>query len=148
MVMALIPWRPWREIDVLRREMDHIWDRFSGEKPLEWAGKEWAPSLDVSETQDKVVVKAEAPGIDPKELDISLSNGVLTLKGEKKKESEEKGGDYHLVERSYGSFSRAVRLPAEVQEDKVKASHKDGILTITLPKTERAKERAIKIEVE
>lgn len=146
--MALIPWRPWREVEILRREMDRIWDRFSGEKPLEWSGREWTPSLDVSETQDKVVVKAEAPGIDPKEMEISLSNGVLTLKGEKRKAREEKGENYHLVERSYGSFSRSVRLPAEVQEDKVKASYKDGILTITLPKTERAKERAIKIEVE
>ena len=146
--MALIPWRPWREVEILRREMDRLWDRFSGEKPLEWSGGEWTPSLDVSETQDKVVVKAEAPGIDPKEMEISLSNGVLTLKGEKRKAREEKGENYHLVERSYGSFSRSVRLPAEVQEDKVKASYKDGILTITLPKTERAKERAIKIEVE
>jgi HSP20 family protein len=148
MVMALMPWRPWREMDALRREMDRIWDRFSGEKPAEWSGGEWTPSVDVSESQDKIVVKAEAPGIDPKGLDISLSNGVLTLKGEKKKEREEKGENYHLVERGYGSFSRSVRLPAEVAEDKVKASYKDGILTITLPKSERAKERAIKIEVE
>ena len=109
--MALIPWRPGREIDVLRREMDRIWDRFSGERPTEWPGGEWAPSMDVSESQDKIVVKAEAPGIDPKELDISLSNGVLTLKGEKKKAREEKGENYHLVERGYGSFSRSVRIP-------------------------------------
>jgi HSP20 family protein len=128
--------------------MDRIWDRFSGDKPAEWAGREWTPSVDVSESHDKIVVKAEAPGIDPKELDISLSSGVLTVKGEKKKEREEKSENYHLVERGYGAFSRSVRLPAEVQEDKVRASYKDGILTITLPKTERAKERAIKIEVE
>jgi HSP20 family protein len=147
MAMALIPWRPWRELDVLRREVNHLWDRFTGEKPIEWLGGEWAPSLDVSETKDKVVVKAEAPGIDPKEMDISLSGGVLTIKGEKKKEREEKDENYHLVERSYGSFSRSVRLPAEVQEDKIKAQYKDGVLTITLPKTEQAKERAIKIEV-
>jgi HSP20 family protein len=146
--MALIPWRPWRELDVVRREMDHLWDRFTGEKPIEWLKGEWVPSLDVSETKDRVVVRAEAPGLDPKEIDISLSGGVLTLKGEKKKEREEKDENYHLVERSYGSFSRSVRLPAEVQEDTVKASYKDGILTIALPKTERAKERAIKIAVE
>jgi HSP20 family protein len=145
MNMALIP---WQEIDAMRREMDRIWDRFSGGKPLEWSGGEWTPSLDVSESKDRIVVKAEAPGIDPREVDISLSNGVLTLKGEKKKESEEKGENYHLVERSYGAFSRSVQLPAEVEEDKVKASYKDGILTITLPKSARAKERAIKIEVE
>jgi HSP20 family protein len=146
--MALIPRRPWREMDVLRRGTDSLWDRFTGERPTEWLRGEWVPSLDVSETKDKVVVKAEAPGIDPKEIDISLSNGILTLKGEKKKEREEKDESYHLIERSYGSFSRSVRLPAEVQEDQVKASYKDGILTITLPKTERAKERSIKIEVE
>jgi HSP20 family protein len=146
--MALIPWRPWRELDVLRREMDSLLDRFSGERPIEWLKGEWVPSLDVCETKDKVVVKAEAPGIDPKDIGISLSNGVLTLKGEKKKEREEKDESYHLIERGYGSFSRSVRLPAEVQEDKVTASYKDGVLTITLPKTEQAKERAIKIEVE
>jgi HSP20 family protein len=145
--MALIPRRHWRDMDVLRRGMDSLWDRFTGERPTEWLRGEWVPSLDVSETKDKVVVKAEAPGIDPKEIDISLSNGILTLKGEKKKEREEKDESYHLIERSYGSFSRSVRLPAEVQEDQVKASYKDGILTITLPKTERAKERSIKIEV-
>jgi HSP20 family protein len=128
--------------------MDSLWDRVTGERPVEWLKGEWVPSLDVSETKDKVVVKAEAPGIDPKEIDISLSSGILTLKGEKKKEREEKDENYHLIERSYGSFSRSVRLPTEVQEDKVKASYKDGVLTITLPKTERAKERAIKIEVE
>jgi HSP20 family protein len=146
--MALIPWRPWREMDVLRREMDRIWERFSGERPGELAAGEWSPSLDVSESEDRIVVKAEAPGMDPKKIDISLSNGVLTLKGEKKREREEKNENFHLVERSYGSFSRSVRLPAEVAEDKVKANYKDGILTITLPKTEKAKERAIKIEVE
>ena len=146
--MALIPWRPWRELDLLRREMDNLWNRFTGERPIEWVEGEWVPSLDVSETQDKVVVKAEAPGIDPKEIDISLNSGILTLKGEKKKEREEKDASYHLIERSYGSFSRSVRLPAEVQEDKVKAGYKDGVLTVTLPKTERAKERAIKIELE
>jgi HSP20 family protein len=146
--MALIPWRPWRELDVLRREMDDLWDRFAGERPLQWLRGEWTPSLDISETKDKVVVKAEAPGLDPNEIDISLSGGTLTLKGEKKQEREEKDENYHLVERSYGSFSRSVRLPAEVQEDKVKANYKDGVLTITLPKTERAAEKAVKVEVE
>ncbi len=145
--MALIPWKPFRDLDVLRREIDRLWDRFSLERPIEWLRGEWTPSLDVSETKDKVVVKVEAPGMDPKEMDISLSGGTLTIKGEKKQEKEEKDENYHLVERSYGSFSRSVRLPAEVQEDKVKATYKDGVITITLPKTEQAKEKEIKIEV-
>ncbi len=148
--MALIPWKSFRELDALRREMDRFRDRFSSiaERSIEWLGGEWAPSVDVSETKDKVVVQAEIPGIDPKDIDVSLNSGVLTLKGKKKQELEEKDENYHLVERSYGSFSRSVRLPAEVQEDEVKASYKDGILKITLPKTERAKEKEIKIEVQ
>ena len=113
--MALIPRRHWRDMEVLRRGMDSLWDRFTGERPTEWLRGEWVPSLDVSETKDKVVVKAEAPGIDPKEIAISLKSGILTLKGEKKQEREEKDESYHLIERSYGSFSRSVRLPAEVQ---------------------------------
>jgi HSP20 family protein len=145
--MTLIPWRPWGELDSLRREMDRIWDQFSGARPTEWLKSEWAPSVDVSETEDTVVVKAEAPGIDPEEMDITLSEGILTLKGEKKREREEKEENYHLVERAYGSFSRSVRLPAVVQEDKVKANYKDGVITIILPKTEQAKEKSIKIEV-
>jgi HSP20 family protein len=145
--MALIPWRPWGELDSLRREMDRLWDQFSGAKPTEWVRGEWAPSVDVSETKDTVVVKAEAPGIDPEEIDITLSDGVVTLKGEKKREREEKEENYHIIERTYGSFSRSVRLPAVVQEDKVKANYKDGVITIILPKAEQAKEKSVTIEV-
>jgi HSP20 family protein len=94
------------------------------------------------------VVKAEVPGMEPKDIDISLSDGVLTIKGEKKQEKEEKEADYHLVERSYGAFTRLVRLPKEVQSEKISASYKDGILKVTLPKSEEAKKKEIKIKVE
>jgi HSP20 family protein len=94
------------------------------------------------------VVKAEVPGMDPKHIDISLSDGVLTIKGEKKEEKEEKEANYHLVERSYGAFSRSIRLPSEVQSDKINASYKNGVLKITLPKSEEAKKKEIKIKVE
>ena len=148
--MALIPWRPWREVDVLRREMDRLWESFfegrPGKKPEE-AG-EWLPSLDVAETKNDLVVKAELPGMDPKDIDISLSNGFLTIKGEKKQEKEEKDENYHLIERSYGSFTRSVRLPREVQSDKITASFKNGVLRVTLPKSEEAKKKEIKIKVE
>jgi len=147
-IMALVPWRPLAEIDTLRREMDRLWERFFGERPIDWVGSAWVPPLDVSETKNDVVVKAELPGIDPKEVEVTLSNGVLTIKGEKKQEKEEKDENFHLVERSYGAFVRSVKLPVDVQEDKVKASYKDGVLKIVLPKAERAKEKAIKVEVE
>ena len=93
-------------------------------------------------------MKAELPGIDPKDIDISLNEGVLTIKGEKRQEREEKEEGYHLVERSYGSFTRSIRLPREVQSDKINASYKNGVLRITLPKSEEAKKKEIKIKVE
>ena len=144
----LTPWRPFGELSSLRREMDRLWENFFGERPLPriWE-REWAPSLDVSETKDNFVVKAEVPGIDAKDIDISLTGDVLTIKGEKRQEKEEKEEDYHLVESSYGSFSRSVRLPAEVESDKIKASYKNGILNITLPKSEKVKAKEVKIKV-
>lgn len=145
----LTPWRPFGEVSSLRREMDRLWENFFGERslPRMWE-REWAPSLDVSETKDNFVVKAEVPGIDAKDIDISLTGDVLSIKGEKKQEREEKEEDHHLVERSYGSFSRSIRLPAEVEPGKIKASHKNGILKVTLPKSERVKAKEVKIKVE
>ena len=145
----LTPWRPFSEVGSLRREMDRLWDSFFGERPLArmWE-REWAPSLDVSETKDDFVVKVEIPGIDAKDIDISLTGDVLTIKGEKKQEKEQKEEDYHLVERSYGAFSRSVRLPAEVESAKIKASCKHGILKVTLPKSEKVKAKEVKIKVE
>jgi len=145
----LTPWRPFGELSSLRREMDRLWENFFVERPLGkiWE-REWAPSLDMSETKDNFVVKAEVPGKDAKHIDISLTGDVLTIRGEKRQEKEEKEEDYHLVERSYGSFSRSVRLPAEVESNKIKASYKNGILAITLPKSEKAKAKEVKIKVE
>ena len=147
MAFEVKPWKPFRELATLREDMDRMWNRFLGEWPsLEPFGGEWAPSLDVSETKENIVVKAEVPGIDAKDIDISLSNDLLTIKGKKEQEKEEKEENYHRVERSYGSFSRSVRLPREVHSDKIKASYKNGVLKITLPKAEEAKEIKIKVE--
>jgi HSP20 family protein len=156
MAWELTTWKPFRELtpfkdfERMRREMDRLWDSFFDgglRGRMERAG-EWLPSLDVSETKNELVVKAEVPGMDPKDIDISLSDGMLTIKGEKKQEKEEKEADYHLVERSYGSFTRSVQLPREVQGEKINASYKNGILKITLPKSEEAKKKEIKIKVE
>ena len=88
------------------------------------------------------------PGLDPKDIDISLSDGLLTIKGEKKQEREEKEENYHLAERSYGSFARSIRLPGEIQSDKIGASYKNGVLKVTLPKSEEAKKKEIKIKLQ
>jgi HSP20 family protein len=156
MAGELTTWRPFRELapfrefERMRREMDRLWDTFfeGGLRRRTEEGGEWLPSLDVAETKNELVVKAEVPGMNPKDIDISLSDGVLTIKGDKRQEKEEKEADYHLVERSYGSFIRSVQLPKEVQSDKISASYKDGILKISLPKSEEAKKKEVKIKVE
>ena len=106
----------------------------------------FAPAFDVSETENELIVRAEVPGMDQKDIDVSLSDGVLTIKGEKKQEKEDKNEDYHTVERRYGAFSRTMRLPVEVDIDKVDATYKKGVLKITLPKSEPAKPKKIKIK--
>ncbi|MFQ6077797.1 MAG: Hsp20/alpha crystallin family protein [Thermodesulfobacteriota bacterium] len=149
MAFELTRYRPFRELTTLRDEMDKLWEGFFGEWPsVEPFRREWAPSLDVSETKNNIVVKAEVPGMDAKDIDISLANDVLTIRGEKKQEKEEKDENYHRVERSYGAFARSVRLPQEVQSDKIKANYKNGVLKITLPKSEEAKKKEVKIKVE
>ena len=149
MVWEISPWRPF-EFEKMRKEMDRLWDSFLEGRPARRTREreEWFPSLDFSETKSDLVVKAELPGIDPKDIDISLNEGILTIKGEKRQEKEEKEQGYHLVERSYGSFARSIRLPREVQNDKINASYKNGVLKITLPKSEEAKKKEVKIKVE
>jgi HSP20 family protein len=155
MAWELTTWKPFRELEPfrdferMRRDMDRLWGSFfqRGARRTD-EDTEWLPSLDVAETKDEIVVKAEVPGMDPKDIDISLSDGLLTIKGEKKQEREEKEEDYHLVERSYGTFTRSIRLPKEVRRDKISASYKNGVLKVTLPKSEEAKQKEIKIKVE
>ena len=154
MARELTIWRPFgemapfRDFERMRRDMDRMWDSFFERGTLRGEdGSEWLPSLDVAETKNEIVVKAEVPGLEPKDIDISLSDGLLTIKGEKKQEREEKEENYHLVERSYGSFTRSIRLPKEVQSDKINASYKNGVLKVVLPKSEEAKKKEVKIKV-
>jgi HSP20 family protein len=106
----------------------------------------WNPAVDIFETDNDVVVKAELPGMDPKSIDVRLENNVLLLKGERHFEKETKEENYHRVEREYGSFSRAFSLPMAVKEEKITAEYKNGILKIVLPKKEEVKPKPIKVE--
>jgi HSP20 family protein len=112
------------------------------------AQRPWAPSVDVLETQDALMLKADLPGVDMKNIDVQLENGTLTLKGERRFEEVENGKAYHRIERGYGSFTRAFSLPETVDGEHVKADYKNGVLTVTLPKKELAKPRQIKVSVE
>lgn len=145
--MDIVPWRPFRELGTLRREMDNLWNRFFGEISMPSVfSQEWAPTVDVSETKDNVVVKAEIPGMEAKDMDVSFSGDVLTIKGEKKTEEEKKDEHYFYRERYSGSFQRSFRLPVAVKSEKADAAFKEGVLTITIPKAEEAKKKEIKIK--
>lgn len=152
---SLIPWRK-RDVEpsenpvaTFRREFDDLLDRFFSE-PLLRPGRfthMFSPALDFLETDEELIVKGEFPGIEAKDIDINLTGNTLTIRGEKKEEKEEKGERYHRVERSFGSFSRSFTLPCEVEEDKVSATYKDGVLTLKLPKCPAARKKTVKIDV-
>ncbi len=137
---------PWRELFTLRDEIEHIFDRFFGETlPVTREEVSWYPALDMYETDNELVIKAELPGIESKDVDITLSDNTLTIKGERKKSEEVKGENYYRREVSYGSFQRAVNLPVSVNTEKIKATFKNGILEIKLEKEKPAK--GIKIDI-
>jgi HSP20 family protein len=105
----------------------------------------WSPAVDIFETDGDIVVKAELPGMDRKDITLNLENNVLTLRGERRFEKETKEENYHRIERSYGGFSRAFSIPSMVDEERIRADYKDGVLKIVLPKKEQAKPKQIKI---
>jgi HSP20 family protein len=111
------------------------------------ASRPWTPAVDIFETDNELVLKADVPEIDPKNVAIQLENGTLTLKGERKFEEQRSGKGFHRIERSYGMFTRAFSLPDTVDGEKVKADYKSGVLTITLPKKEIAKPKTINVEI-
>jgi HSP20 family protein len=147
--MALVPWRPFEDLSTLRHEMDHLLERFFGEpaggdRPV----STWTPRINVTESKDGLTITAELPGLEAKDVDVAIAGDTLTIKGEKKHEREEKDEHHHMVERTYGAFSRIVRLPAPVAAENIKATFKNGVLTVTLPKTEEAKPKAISVTAE
>jgi HSP20 family protein len=154
---AVTPWRPLSEIARAEREMDRMFEDFfsPGWNPFFRRGFSRFPRLaastpvvDVYAQKDEVIAKVELPGIEKDEICVNVSDHVLTIKGEKKKEDEVKEEDYHYSERSYGAFVRSIELPTDVQTDKAKASFKNGVLEIRLPKTEEAKKKEITVKVD
>ncbi len=152
---SLIPWR-WKEgqsapensLTEFRREVDDLFSQFFGKSgSLSYFAGGFNPPLDISETDQEILVKAELPGVDPKEIEVNITGSNLSIKGEKREEREEKTENMHRVERSFGHFSRSITLPCEVKEDKIEASFKNGVLNLKLPKTESSKKRSIKIDV-
>ncbi len=135
-------------LSTLRREMDQLLDRFwDMELPELPTLGEWNPALDISETKDALIVKIEIPGIEPKDVQLTLRGDVLTVRGDKKFEKEERDEHYFRTERIYGSFARSVRMPTPVENTGVKANFKNGLLIVTLPKAPGAKGSNIPISI-
>lgn len=152
--MAIQRWRPWDEFREMERRMEEMMRHplMPLRQPLSWwrvptEELGWMPALEMYEKEDKFVVRTELPGMKKEEIDISVLGDTLTIKGERKTESEVKDEDYYRCELCYGKFSRAVTLPSAVQVGKVEASYDNGILEITLPKAVEAKPRKVEVKV-
>jgi HSP20 family protein len=147
--MAIVRWEPFRDLVSTHRDFDRLFREaftpFFGEGDL--STRTWAPPVDIYETENDIVLKAELPGVDPKDVEVRVEDNTLYLKGERKFEKEVKDENYHRVERAYGSFARSFTLPNSIDSENVKADYKDGLLTLTMPKREEAKPRKIKIAV-
>ncbi len=148
--MNIVRWDPFRELEEMSERLNRVMGRPStrqndGKENLTVA--DWVPSVDISENGGEYFIKAELPEVNKDDVKITLDDGVLTIQGERRQEKEERGRKYHRIERSYGTFVRSFTLPDSVDEEKVSAEFKDGILNLRLPKTEKAKPKAIEVKV-
>jgi len=139
-------YEPFWGLEGLRHDMDRLFDSFLGRMPSEEYATMWIPAVDVEETKDSLVVRAEIPGMKKEDIKIQTVGEGLVISGERRHEAEEKDRHFHRVERTYGKFQRAFALPVEVEPDKAKASYKDGVLEITFPKSEKAKAEEIEVK--
>jgi len=152
--MALIRWDPFRDLLGLQERMNKLFDESyrgisrTGSED-DWAlGGTWAPAVDIYEQGSDIVLKAELPGVDPKNVDVRLENNTLTLRGERRLDNEVKRESYHRIERSYGAFSRSFTLPSVVDQASIKAEFKEGVLRVTMPKREESKPKQIAINID
>ncbi len=146
--MSMIRWEPFDEMMSMRESMDRLFEDFFSRRPRTSGPLVWQPALEVYETEHEVVVKAELPGIDPKSVGVTVTAEGLTIKGEAKAEHEDKGRNYYRRELRYGAFQRTIALPNEVKSDETKATFKQGILEVKIPKAERVRPKTVSVAVE
>jgi len=144
--MTLVRWRPAGDVVNLHDEMNRLFDEVWRRSQLRSGTAPWVPSVDLMENEAEIRLVAELPGIPREDVKISLTDNILTVRGEKKAQAEEKNESWHLVERSYGSFERSFNLAGPVDASKVKAKFENGLLIVTLPKSEESRPREIRIE--
>jgi HSP20 family protein len=150
---ALTPWQPMRELENLERRMSDLFERFQdrfwgGERERSVWGENWAPAIESHVANGNLIVKADLPGIDPKEVSISVTGNQLRIEGERKQEEKKEEKDYMYQEVSYGKFMRSIPLPEGVDTEKVKANYKDGVLEITMPAPKQLASKKVQVEVQ
>jgi len=145
--MAIIRWDPFRDLVSLREKMNRLFEEAftSRGEEKDLIASTWTPSVDIYETENALVLTAELPGLDEKDIEIKIEDNTLTLRGERKFEKETKEENYHRLERSYGSFYRSFTLPNYIDQDKIQAEHENGILKITMPKKPELKPKKVKV---
>jgi len=150
-MMAIVRWDPFRDLMTIQERMNRLFDQTLSKTRTEdeegLTASTWSPAVDIYETADSIVLKAELPGLSRENIDIQVRDNTLTLKGERKFEREVKDENYLRIERSYGAFQRGFSLPAVIQQDKIKATFKEGVLEVSMPKAEETKPKQVKIEV-
>lgn len=140
-------WDPFDELALLRNRMDRLINRMSDEFEESPTVAKWAPTTDVLETKDSLIIRAELPGMTEKDINVEVENGVLTIAGERKFDEETKEKNYHRIERAYGKFVRTLTLPTNVDSETIKATFNEGLLELTIPKKEESKPKKISFEV-
>ena len=143
--MALVRWEPTREVDSLQSEVNRLFDSFFGAPARGSSARRWVPAMDLVETDDHLVLKADLPGLDRDDVSIEIKDGVLTVSGERKAEHEERGDGYHRVERAFGGFSRSLTLPRGIDANQVSAEFDKGVLEVRIPKPEEQKPQRVEI---
>jgi len=144
--MNLVRWNPFQEMSLLQNQINRLFESALHGWPTDSnATNAWAPLADIYETDNELVVTTDLPGVDPKKIDVRVENNVLTIRGERQFEQKVGKENFHRVERSYGAFSRSFTLSTVVDSDRIRASYKDGVLSISLPKAESVKPKRIQI---
>jgi len=143
--MAILKWDPFKDLQAIQDKIDRIFEESLRGRDIVSGG--WTPAVDIYETDDAIVLEAELPGMNEKDIEVKVEDNVLSIKGERKFEQERKEENYYRMERYYGTFQRSFTLPSNIDTDKIKAEYKKGILKIEMPKKEQAKPKQIKVEV-
>jgi HSP20 family protein len=143
--MALVRWDPDREVDTLQSEVNRLFDTFFGGRPTNAGIRRWVPPMDLVETEDHLILRADLPGLERDDVNIEVKDGVLTVSGERKSEHEERADGFYRVERAFGSFSRSMALPDNVNADGIAADFDKGVLEVRIPKPEERKPHRIEI---